>query len=611
MKQTLISLRNTLFNKLGEKFSLIKLLWGCGVLGKIATFVILMLFPFVVIWVAVFDSQSRIGLLHHQYGLLFVGIVFAFLWTILLWKSESFPAIIRFLFLLYIIYFGLYPGIGSAPKWLMFGTIVAMFLFEVRRLAANIKGLLLLAILSIGVAQFPPFLFAGEYLILQIFVKCIFLFTVGFFFARYLKISSVASFIAFLAILLFFYGYCSFANIEIFEAGVQEMTNAFWGLLTTPLWIILGGELIDQAGKVGGVVARFAKPIAQKKNVIPITIISVISFSIVLGLAWAFGFEREIEQNYLQKLPVWLQGYFPTLIKTAQTGSPLLLILGIVGVFLSKKTPHQDFIVRYIQAFWGTVIFLLLAWYGYSTLNYEDIHASQFGFSFLLLGLILLWEPTNLFIGYGNKVQNYVIWISYAFILWAVLLCLNLAWTPLSVAKITSLYQVLGGMIIGFPLLLVSVSVGWYKDREESSLLSNFIIGYVVSLIPMVFLPNQYFLVCPIGLALSFSIIHLFTKIELGPINFLMLGLGVISQVMTIWFLPLPIIYLNGFWLNSLFKNIPCELLGKEHIVLTSGLLFATVLFSVLNRAKFLSKFLRMIISALVWMIFNILLRNL
>lgn len=611
MKQTLKNFYSTLLNKLGEKFSLIKLLWRYGILGKIATFVILLLFPFVVIWAVVFDSQTRITLLHHQYGLLFVGVVFAFLWSILLWKSESFPTILRFLFLLYVIYFGLYPGIGSAPKWLMFGTSVSIFLFEARRLEINTKGLLLLAILSVGVAQFPPFLFAGKYLILQILAKSIFLFAIGFFFVTYLRVSSVTASIILLAIFLFFYTYCSFANIEIFEAGVHEMTDAFWGLLTTPLWIVLGGELIDQAGKTGKVVARFAKPIAKKKNIIPIAIISVISFGIVLGLAWAFGFERGIEQNYSQKLPIWLQDYFPTFIKTLQTGSPLLLILGIVGFFVSKKIPQQDFITRYIQAFVGTVIFLFLAWYGYSTLNYEEIRASQFGFSFLLLGLILLWEPTNLLIGYGNKVQNYVIWVSYAFILWSVLLCLNLVWTPLSVAKITSLYQVLGGMIIGFPLLLVSISVGWYKDREESSLLSNFLIGYLVSLIPMVFLPNQYFIVCPIGLALSFSIIYFFTKAELGSINFFMLGLGSISQVMTIWFLPLPIIYFNNFWLGSLFKNVPYELLSKGHIVLTSGLLIATILFSILPRLKFLPKFLNMLISAIGWAILNSLLLNL
>jgi hypothetical protein len=611
MEQSLKNLYYTLLNKLGEKFSLLKLLWGYGVLGRIATSIILLLFLFVVVWIVGFDSQRRIALLHHPYGLLFIGIVFAFLWAILLWKSESFPAIIRFLFLLYIIYFGLYPGIGSAPKWLMFGTIVAMFIFEARRLETNIKGLLLLAILSIGVAQFPPFLFAGKYLILQIFVKSIFLFAIGFFFAKYLKVSSIVSFIVFLAILLFFYTYCSFANIEAFEVGIQEMTNAFWGLLTTPLWIVLGGELIDQAGKGGAVVARFAKPFAQKKSIIPIMVLSIISISIVLGLAWAFGFERQFEQNYLQQLPTWLQDYFATFVKTAQTGSPLLLILGIVGFFVSKKIPQEDFTVRYLQAFLGTIIFLFLAWYGYSTLSYESIHASQFGFSFLLLGLILLWEPTKLLIGYGNKAQNYVIWISYALILWAVLLCLNLAWAPLSVAKITSLYQVLGGMVVGFPLLLVSISVGWYKDQEESSLLSNFIISYLVSLIPMVFLPNQYFFVCPIGLALSFSIIYLAMETELKGINFLMLGLGTISQVMTIWFLPLPVIYFNGFWLNSLFKNVPCELLGKEHIVLTLGLLVATVLFSVLNRTKFLPKLLCMLVSALVWTILNVLLYNL
>lgn len=611
MEQTLKNFHHTFLNKLGEKFSLIKLLWKYGVLGKIATLIILLLFPFVVIWVAILDSRTRVAVLHNLYGLLFVGIVFAFLWVILLWKSESFSAIIRFLLLLYFIYFGLYPGIGLAPKWLMFGTSVVIFLFEARRLETNTKGLLLLVILSLGVAQFPPFLFAGKYLILQIFAKCVFLFIIGFFSAKYLKVSPVVSFIFFLAILLSFYTYCSFANIEIFEAGLQEMTNAFWGLLTTPLWIVLGGELIDQAGKIGEVVARFARPIAQKGSVIPIMIISVILLGVAFGLAWVFGFEREIEQNYLKELPAWLQGYFSTLVKTAQTGSPLLLILGITGFFVSKKIPQQDFAVRYLQAFLGAIIFVFLTWYGYSTLNYEEIRASQFGFSFLLLGLVLLWEPTKLLIGDGNKVQSYVVWISYAFILSGVLLCLNLVWAPLFVAKVTSLYQVLGGMVIGFPLLLVSISVGWYKDQEESNLLSTFIIGYLVSLIPMVFLPNQYFLVCPIGSALSFSIIYFFTKIGLGPINFLMLGLGSISQVMTIWFLPLPIIHLNSFWLSSLFKNIPCELLGKEHIVLTSGLLVATVLFSVLYRTKLVSKFLNMIISGLVWALLNVFLLKL
>lgn len=126
----------------------------------------------------------------------------------------------------------------------------------------------------------------------------------------------------------------------------------------------------------------------------------------------------------------------------------------------------------------------------------------------------------------------------------------------------------------------------------------------------MVFLPNQYFFVYPISLALSFSTIHLAMETELKAINFLMLGLGAISQVMTIWFLPLPIIYLNSYWLSSLFKNISYELLGKEHIVLTLGLLVATVVFSVSERTKFLSKLLSMLISALVWTILNVLLHN-
>jgi len=568
-----------------ERWSLYVTLVRGNKLSKLTFILIVLLIPIAFVWVKLIPYDFKVYLLSNPYSILGINFIFSFIFTIFLIYSKGIPFLLRLIILIYLIYFGIFPTLSGSPGYLILLTEITLA-FPLISAIKNQKNLLFKVILvGLAIAQFPPFptAFFSNLKIPELFnilIKFVIITTI-FLIAIKTKIKiDNKTFLFVTTFLAFFINYLVAwkSNYQVFYESLQLLSNSLWQILTIPFWILLAGDLVDEVGRFGKFAFRLTfAPIIRNRNSLYVEIFLLTLLSTLLLISWFVNIDPVslIEKN----LPKWFKENLDILIVTTRIIAPLLILSGIIAFIQISKAPFDKIKLRYNQAIFALIIFSFQVFYAYNTFD-ENYKASLSGFPFILLFLGFFWEPIKIAGIIRTNELNMSILFSYLLILSGSLVMINLIWDIDSVAKVGNYIQILGGLVVGLPILLLRLTTGWEVD--EKFIFRNFFLGYFASIFPIGIFPNQFHITIPVGFLLSSILFKIINKREITYLDYLSLGFGTIAQAMTVWIFPLPVIALNSLWLQSLYINNPPDFFGIEHFAYL-GLLFASSLIFLLS----------------------------
>jgi hypothetical protein len=580
---------NKKFEKILEEWSLYVTLIRGNLLSKLTFVLIILLVPLALIWAGLLSNDFKIYLLTNPFTILGITFIFSFIFTIFLTFSEGIPFLFRLIILIYLIYFGIFPTLRASPNYLIFLTEIALAFPIISEIKNQNNSSLKLALLALSISQFPPFFtsFFTNLKMPEIFNILIKFLILALLFLLVTKASGKnlinnKNFLFLITFLGFFVNYFVSwkLNFKDFYESLQLLSNSLWQILTIPLWILLAGDLVDEVGRFGKVAFKILiAPIVRNKTALGIEILSFTLISAGLLISWFINLDPAdlIGKN----IPVWVKENIDIIIITTRIIAPLLIVAGIIGFVQFSKTPFDKLKFRYNQAIFALIIFSFQVFYAYNTFD-ENYKASLSGFPFILLILGFFWEPLKVAGILKTNELNMSMLFSYLLLLSGTLVMINLVWDIDSVAKVGNYIQILGGLVVGIPILLLRLTTGW--DVDEKFIFRNFFIGYFISIFPIGILPNKFQITIPLGFLLSTILFKIINKKQIEYLDFLSLGFGTIAQAMTVWIFPLPIISLNPQWLQSLYINNSPDFLGTEHLAYLGLLFVSSLVFLILKK---------------------------
>ncbi|MFN3270475.1 MAG: hypothetical protein ACK42G_07805 [Candidatus Kapaibacteriota bacterium] len=284
-------------------------------------------------------------------------------------------------------------------------------------------------------------------------------------------------------------------------------------------------------------------------------------------------------------MPSFLIDYRDSFLITLRFLSPVISFVALFSIYNFVQYETLELKNRFNQILLALIVFSVQIAYSYYFTNQEEVKASLTGFPFLLLVFSLFWDPIKI-IGTANiQARNFSVLLAYVIILTSLTVNINLVWDPYSVAKVSIVYQVLGGISVGFPIFFFRLIKGW--DYDEKFIFRCFLLGFIIGLFPMVAFPNNYWLTIPLGLMLSLAFYKLVLKKEVSFWAFLMVGFGVLAQSSVGWIIPLPIFPLIQTWYNNIGQVVPIEIFSMNYFVSISVFVFVALVYLFLTKRKF------------------------
>lgn len=574
--------------KILSKWHLIENLKKDKFFGKIA---LLFIFAFPVaslIWLLLVPSELKIKFLSNYYAVSIISLFFAFVLNVFIVYSATFNLSAQIIVLLYSIFFAMSQTVAIAPPILSIATQIILSLpmvLNLQRSNSFRKYFFPLAIISLTIAQFPPFpIIVGKNLLwFNVGIKLVLCFVVFYFFSFLRLNKTLLNFLPFIVLSVNFIYSCTldfpryYENFKIFSASV-------WNVLTIPFLLLLAGDLVDEVGRLGNFASRYILFFVNSKRKVVAEICFVLLIASLLTILWFFS--PEFIQNFAQKvkLPVFISNYKEAILISLRVIAPILLLVGLIAFFYLKRIETIELKNRFNQVVFAIIVFSVQIVYSYFFTEETEISASLAGFPFALFALGLFWEPLKLVGTIEVEEEKLSVLLAFILILSGLLVDINLVFEPYSIARVSIVYQILGGVALGIPILFFRLLVGW--DYDEKFFFRNFFLGFVFSLFPVVIFPNQFWMTNPIGLALALIVFKVVHKARISFWDYLSLGFGVLSQSFVVWIIPLPIIAFLNFWFANLGQIVPIEIFSEQYFKHNIFFLLSAFLYLALSRTK-------------------------
>ncbi|MCX7908889.1 MAG: hypothetical protein N2560_05160 [Ignavibacteria bacterium] len=566
--------------------------------GSLLLFALFCLFT--IVWhILPFEQKATIAA--NFYFILILSIIFSFFFSALIFFTSEFNIYIRLLILSFINYFGLNPTLGTISNYFLIATQLAMSYPLVKELNKEGKSYYLkLMLIALVIGQFPPFpIEIYQSLFLKIAIKVALLFFIFWLINRLNFKLSLSKFLFPFTFLTISFIWSLSASYQAYFESFKMLVLTLWNTITIPLWLLLAGDLVDEVGRFGKIIAKPTFSFIKKRKFLVLEIVLVFLIAILVSISWFFPNNYLLTFFDLIHLPNFLEDYKSTFVVTLRFISPIVVITAIISIFLLKNVDVIELRNRFNQTLFAIFVFTFQILYSYYFTNELEVQKSLTGFAFVLLALSLFWEPIKI-TGLANVDEfNLSIILLVIFLLTGTLIDLGLVWYPLDIAKVTILYQILGGIVVGFPVLFLRVVFGW--DYDEKFMFRNFFLGFSTTLVFFILFPNKYWISLPLGYFTSILGYKMLTRSEISVFVFLALGFGTIAQSFIVWVVPIPIIPLVNTILNNLFLNVPFGLFEVEHFLLTLFVLVASLIYFFVSKIKFTTELLSCTISVSVF----------
>lgn len=588
------------------KWELFVNLKNSGIVGKFALLLIVIFPPISFVWFFFIPPNLQSEILSSGLFLAILSFFFSFFFTIFLIYICDFNFYIRLIVSLFVIYFALTPTINITPKII---SVLSQYVIALSVLnSKNPHGNKIVKIIfvSLAISQFPPFLIEfSENIAINISLKFFISFLIFWFFLSIPPLSDFLYGLMIFTILSLNYLYPLLTNFQSYSTGFQLLIKNLWDILTIPLWILLAGDFVDEVGRLSAIIPQKVLKFLKSKKLLLIEIALVMLLTLlalVLVVFYSNSFFQKL-QNLIPLLTYNLN-YQLFLKTTIIFIAPIIFIISILSLFLLNKSELIELRNRFNQSLFALLFFSSQILYSYYFTNKSDIIEALSGFPFVLLALGLFWEPMKLF-GQTTFIRsNYSIILAFILIISGILVDILLVLYPESVAQVSITYQIIGGIVVGFPILFLRIFMGWKYD--EKFVFRNFFISFFLTLFPLVLFPNKYWLTIPLGLLISI-VFKFFSTKQVSLVDFISLAFGAIAQAQVVWLLPLPIIPILQQWLRNLYQNVPMELFGKEHYIFLSALAISSISFFLIEKSKSGKNSVKLIFPTLLFSIISLL----
>ncbi|MGC9077133.1 MAG: hypothetical protein ACP5I9_00060 [Candidatus Kapaibacteriota bacterium] len=554
--------------------------------GKIALILIFTLPIFSLIWLFVLSPETKGTFLMNYYSVLFLSFILAFILNVFIIYTKDLVFFLKIFVILFLIYFGMSLSVAIVHPFVSIATQIFVALPFVYTLPRNKYFYLKTVIIALAVAQFPPFPFilSKEILILNIAVKLIFSFAIFWLFSLIPLSSMILNFLPFFAMVLNFV-YSASIDFGNYLNNFKVLSATIWNVITIPIWLLLAGDFVDEIGRFGKIFSKYFFPFVKTKGIFLIEIFIVLFVFVTLGylLFWKSDIVTALLANL--KLPSFLSNYKEVLVISLRFVTPVVIIICIMVFLNLNRINTLELKARFNQILFAIVVFSVQIIYSYFFTTESEVGESLTGFPFLLLVLGFFWEPLKLVGTTEMKSENLSVLLAYILILTGMLVNINLVWEPVSVAQVSIVYQIIGGIAVGIPVLFLRLFVGW--DFDEKFIFRNFLLGFAATLPPIVLLPNEFWISTPIGLAIALLIHKILIRAEITFWDYVTLGFGALSQTIIVWILPLPIIPLLQVWFANLGKIVPVEIFSFYYFKQIACLLASAIIYLIASHFRF------------------------
>ncbi|ROL58247.1 hypothetical protein D9V84_00505 [Bacteroidetes/Chlorobi group bacterium Naka2016] len=573
------------FKRFLESLQIFKYLKEDKFFGNIALLLILLVPLLSVIWLFAIPTDIKETILLNFYFVLLISLSFAFVLNVFLIYTQEVPFLLQIAILMYVVFFALSTTIAIVHPYISLATQVLIAVPLAYRFEKGRNKFWVITLTSLSLAQFPPFPFvpADLMLIIKIATKFIILFMLLFGISFVKLPFKIRNIIPFLVLSLNFV-YVSTVNFANFQENIKVLSQTLWTVITVPLWLILAGDLVDEVGRFAGFVSKRILSFLNTPVKVKAEISIVFILSLLLTVLSFLYPELVVNWFYTFPLPSFLYDYRDAFLITLRFLSLVISFVALFSIYNFDQFETLELKNRFNQILLALIVFSVQISYSYYFTNQEEVKASLTGFPFLLLVFGLFWDPIKM-IGTANiQARNFSVLLAYVIILTSMAVNINLVWDPYSVSKVSIVYQVLGGILVGFPIFFFRLIKGW--EYDEKFIFRSFLLGFIIGLFPMVAFPNHYWLTIPMGLILSVAFYKLVLKKEVSSWAFLMAGFGVLAQSSVGWIIPLPIFPLIQTWYNNIGQVVPIEIFSMNYFINIFVFVFVALVYLFLSKSK-------------------------
>jgi len=541
------------------------------------------------------SSQVRDGLAHPA-GAGLLTLWTAFLWLLLTATAGNLQCAFRLLVAIYgLLYFGtpLFSAAGG-PQLVLVPALV-LLLFErthPRSALASWPGRILWVLF---LAQFPPH--PIHPFLLSLGLKALLgIGLVSLPIWRSVRIPQMARGGLLALGLMFPYLVAWGSQPEATGEAIQQMLASLWGL-STPVWLWLGADLVEEGGRLGHFCSRritLLRAYPHLFRALPFLILA-------LGVLALLAFWPEPGMEFWMHLGMWVpfdlyrlyldlyrgiwhavRDWPPDAYLAGRTVVGVLIVLGLAGLWLRRRMEPLAFGQQYVALIIGSVAFLFTFYQAF--FEVLDVELPQQWWPLLLMIVACTWEPLKALQELREGAKSLLEWIVAAGLLLLTIVIARQLTDPEKLVRDTTLWPLLGAMVWGFPYLLftdLQTARGVEEERTISPV-RPFLLGYVLMLPLASTLPLEDRYLPPLAFLLG--------SLMLPPprgswiarwMHGAWIGLGAVAFQVVPWLLVLPILPLMQGWLERLYSRMPLDFLSTAYFIQAAGALLAALFLAV------------------------------
>lgn len=511
------------------------------------------------------------------------------LWTLLIVTTGDLSPLLRLLVTLYSLYFWALPPLSALPPAVLLVPVTALFLYERTLKDSSMDGRPGRIVWALLLATFVP----GPFPLFWVSLLLKAAIGVGLaalpLWQRWRSPAYLRAGLLWAA-LTGPYVLAWTTNSAALVSGIQQVLQGMW-TFSVPIWLWLGADLVEESERQGWFVGRRLSVLGRYPRlfcVLPVLLLFLGGMLVVLLLRPEYLL-RSLPVPVAERLiPLWraVRAWPAETYFWASTSALLLFPLGLLGVWMCRRTEPTDFAPRFVGLVVGVGVFWLAFWQGYfGTPN--TILPEQF-WPLLLILVGWLWEPVKGLRELTGETQEVVEWICALVLTLVTTVGALWAWNRDLLVNLTSVAPLMGIIAWGVPYLVARALWAVRGETGRSlAVVKPFVAGYVAMLLVVGLAPWLGRRQAVVAFLVGAALLPLDGRARAEWwLQGTQIGWGIVAFRVFPWIVPLPLpVSFTLVWLERLYAYPPLPFLESPHLV-SMGIAMVAGLPMALFRAK-------------------------